>query len=167
MRGFAAPEVGHAFTRARDLCRQVEDTSQLCNILLSLHAFYQAQGDHQTSRELVEQSLALAQRLHEPGRIMRGHRNLGTVLYWPGEIVPASLHLEQALTLLGPYPTLIPGQDSRVLPLWYKAPLSSPGAGSTRITAPVALSILSCPRRFSPVPNAYSAEAGFSAIFRT
>jgi class 3 adenylate cyclase/tetratricopeptide (TPR) repeat protein len=120
-KGFAAPEVGHAFTRARELCRHVEDTPQLCNILLSLHAFYQARGDHQTSRELVEQSLALAQRLHEPGRVMRGHANLGTVLYWLGEIVPARLHLEQALTLFGPYPTLVPGQDPRVLPLGYMA----------------------------------------------
>src|SRR5262245_26841981 len=42
--------------------------------------------------------------------------------------------------------------------LWYKAPSLSPGAGSTSATLPVALSILSCPSRSSPVPNVYSAE---------
>jgi class 3 adenylate cyclase/predicted ATPase len=124
-KGYAAPEVGHAFTRARELCRQVGDTPQLCDILLALHPFYQGRGDHRTSRELVEQSLTLAQRLHEPWNLMRGHANLGTVLYWLGEPVPARPHLEQALTLLGSQqdraPTLRPGQDPKVLALGYMA----------------------------------------------
>src|SRR5262249_35746057 len=49
-KGFAAPEAGYAFTRARELCRQVEDTPQLCDILEGLSVFYVNRGEFQTAR---------------------------------------------------------------------------------------------------------------------
>jgi tetratricopeptide (TPR) repeat protein len=100
-KGFAAPDVGRAFARARELCRHVEATPQLCDILIGLHTFYQNRGELQTSRELMEQALTLAQRLHDPVRLIRAHANLGTTLYFLGELAPARIHLEQALTLPG------------------------------------------------------------------
>ena len=123
-KGWAAPEVGHTFTRARELCRHVEDTPQLFDSLLGLHGFYLNRGEFQTARELVEQSLTLAQRLHEPGRLIRAHGNLGAVLYWLGEMVPARAHLEQALSLPGSQPDrALPysGQGPRVFALAYAA----------------------------------------------
>jgi predicted ATPase len=101
-KGFAAPEAGHAFARARELCRQVEDTPQLCDILLGLSAFYVNRGEFQTARELMEQSLSLAQRLQDPVLLIRAHAQLGNVLYWLGELVPARAHLEQALAFPSP-----------------------------------------------------------------
>ena len=35
-RGFAAPEVGAFYTRARELCQQVGDTAQLFPVLFGL-----------------------------------------------------------------------------------------------------------------------------------
>ena len=39
-KGFAAPEVEQAYTRARELCRQVGETPQLFPVLLGLWVFY-------------------------------------------------------------------------------------------------------------------------------
>jgi class 3 adenylate cyclase/predicted ATPase len=123
-KGFAAPEVGYAFARAQELCHQVEDTPQLCDILVGLSSFYVNRGEYQTARELMEQSLTLAQRLQDLGRLIRAHAQLGNVLYWLGELVSARAHLEQALTLPGFQPDrALPfsGQDPRVLALAYEA----------------------------------------------
>jgi predicted ATPase len=105
-KGFAAFEVWQAFVRARELCRQVEDTPQLCDILIGLYAFYQNRGELQTSRELMEQALSLAQRLHDPVRLVSAHANLGISLGFVGEFVLAYTHLEQALILTAPSPSL-------------------------------------------------------------
>src|SRR4030095_7041397 len=97
---------------------------QLCDILVGLSSFYVNRGEYQTARELTEQALTLAQRLHDLGRRIRAPAGLGTVLYWLGELVAARAHLEQALTLPGFQPDrALPfsGQDPRVLALAYAA----------------------------------------------
>ena len=139
-KGFAAPEVGHTFARARELCRHVEGTPLLYDILIGLHAFYQNRGELQVSRELVEQSLTLAQRLHDPVRLIRAHTNLGVSLYFLGELAPARTHLDQALTLPGSQPDRglsFAGQDPRVISLAYAAVtlwmLGYPAQALTRI----------------------------------
>jgi predicted ATPase len=103
-KSFAALEAGEAYARARELCRHVEDTPQLYETLSGLHGFYVNRGEFQVARELVEQALSLAQRLHDPVRLIRAHANLGCTSYWMGELVPARAHLEQALTLPGSQP---------------------------------------------------------------
>src|SRR5262249_10254344 len=40
-KGFGAPEVERVYARARELCRQVEDTSQLLSVLWGLWWFYE------------------------------------------------------------------------------------------------------------------------------
>ncbi|MBI3302547.1 MAG: hypothetical protein HYZ72_10805 [Deltaproteobacteria bacterium] len=53
-KGYAAPEVERAYTRARELCRQVGETPQLFPALFGLRTFYQVRGELQTARELEE-----------------------------------------------------------------------------------------------------------------
>jgi predicted ATPase len=98
-KGFAASETGHAFVRARELCRQVGDTSQLFAMLEGLCLFYENRGEYQATRDLAEECLTLAQRQHDPVLLMRAHYRLGVTLYWLGELVPARAHLEQDLAL--------------------------------------------------------------------
>jgi predicted ATPase len=50
---------------------------------------------------LLEQALTLAQRLHDPLRLIQAHALLGVTLYFLGELAPACTYLEQALTLRG------------------------------------------------------------------
>src|SRR5262249_23509146 len=103
-KSFAALEAGEAYARARELCRHVEDTPQLYETLIGLQGFYLNRGESQVARELGEQALNLAQRLHDPVRLIWAHANLGSTLYWMSELVPARAHQEQALTLPGSQP---------------------------------------------------------------
>ena len=98
-KGFAAPEVEHAYARARELCQQVGDIQQVFPVLFGLWGFYHTAGDLQTARELAEQLLALAQRQRNLDLTLQGHRAMGDTLHRLGEFVFARNHLEQGIAL--------------------------------------------------------------------
>ena len=114
-RGFAAPEVEHAYSRARALCRRLGDTREIGPVLFGLWGFYYVRGDLQSARELAEHLLTLAQRHHDPALLLQGHRALGDALFRLGELVPARAHLEQGMALYNPQQhrahALLYGQD--------------------------------------------------------
>jgi DNA-binding winged helix-turn-helix (wHTH) protein/tetratricopeptide (TPR) repeat protein len=99
IKGYTAPEVVHAYARARELCQQVGETPQLCEILMGLCVFYQERGELQTALALAEQLLHLAQRLHDPMRLLWAHNTLGYTLFVMAEVVQARPHLEESLAL--------------------------------------------------------------------
>ncbi len=101
-RGFGVPEVEHAYTRARELCRQVGETPQLSRVLGGLYAFYIARAELQTTRELGEQLLRLAQSMQDPALLLRAYSALGPVLFHLGEVASAQEHLEQGIALYNP-----------------------------------------------------------------
>jgi tetratricopeptide (TPR) repeat protein len=72
VKGYAAPEVGQGFARARELCHQVGDSPQIFNVLIGLGAsYYQNRGELQAARELLEQAFTLAQELSHPFSLVR------------------------------------------------------------------------------------------------
>ncbi|MGE0827224.1 MAG: adenylate/guanylate cyclase domain-containing protein [Candidatus Binatia bacterium] len=97
-KGLAAPEVGQAYIRARELCQQVGETPQLLSVLFGLCRFYLNRADFQTGRELGEQFLRLAQRI-EPTHLVGAQYILGMNLFWPGEFASARAPLEQGIAL--------------------------------------------------------------------
>ena len=101
-KGYAAPEVERAYTRARVLCQQVGETSQLSSVLLGLWAFYLDRAEHQAARELGEELLSLAQRQQDRTLLLWAHRILGESLEWLGELALARRHLEQGIMLFSP-----------------------------------------------------------------
>jgi predicted ATPase len=119
-KGVSVPEAGHAYARARELCRQVGDTPQLFMVLAGLAEFYRARGELQKARELGEQLLTVAQHQHDPERLAYAHGVLGDALFYLGEFVPARAHLEQARAV-----SATPRDGS----------LISPSGGVARVTA--------------------------------
>jgi hypothetical protein len=101
-KGWAAPEVEHAYTRARELCQQVDETLQLFPVLIGLRAFYTMRGDLHTSRDLGAYLLRLAQRGQDPALLSAAHYALGAPLYFLGELVLARESLEQGVALYNP-----------------------------------------------------------------
>src|SRR5262249_30045503 len=65
-RGWAAPEVEQTYGRARALCTQLGETSQLFPTLWGLWRFYQSRGVLPTARDLGEQLMRLAERTADP-----------------------------------------------------------------------------------------------------
>jgi class 3 adenylate cyclase/predicted ATPase len=100
--GQAAPDVERAYARARELCAQLGDTPQLFPVLRGLMTYYQNRGDLQTTSQLGEQLLRLAQAQPDPALHMLAHYQLGNVLFWRGEPAVARTHQTQALALYDP-----------------------------------------------------------------
>ena len=97
-KGQAAPEVGHTYARARELCQQLGDTSQLFRVLGGLSTFHFGRGELQTACELGAQLLALAQRQPDPAIFLRAHMALGQALFYRGELTAAREQCEQLMS---------------------------------------------------------------------
>jgi predicted ATPase/class 3 adenylate cyclase len=96
-KGYAAPEVGAAYTRARRLCEQLDDTSQLFSVLRGLWGFHVVRAELQTARELGEQCLALAERTRTAAAMLWAHFQLGMTLFHLGDFTVAQHHFQQGL----------------------------------------------------------------------
>jgi predicted ATPase len=99
IKGWAAPEVARVYNQARTLCQHVGDTPQLFPVLWGLWLFYIGRGEVQAARELGEQLLTLAQRVHDPALLVEACHALGPTLFWLGELSAARAYLGQGITL--------------------------------------------------------------------
>ena len=66
IKGYGAPEVEQAYTRAYTLSQQLGETSQLFWVLLGLQSVYLNRAEHNTARSLSEQLLNLSQHQQTP-----------------------------------------------------------------------------------------------------
>ena len=83
VKGYTAPEVEKAVTRARELCQQLGETPQLFWVLGRLFMFYVNRRELPIARELAEQMMRLAHEHPRPLSPLDSSR--GTSVY----IVPA------------------------------------------------------------------------------
>jgi class 3 adenylate cyclase/predicted ATPase len=102
MKGFAAPEAGKIYARARELCQQIGETPQLFPVLLGLRLFHAARGEIWMACELGEQCLRLAQSVQDPTFLLGAHHALGDTVYFLGDLARARTHQEQAIALYDP-----------------------------------------------------------------
>jgi predicted ATPase len=101
-KGHAAPEVEHAYTRARELCQQVGETPQLVPVLFGLWGFYTMRPQLHTAREIGDTLLRLAQRAHDPALAVIAHWALGLTGLWLGALPAAHQHLEEGIACYTP-----------------------------------------------------------------
>jgi len=102
-KGYAASEVEKAYIRARELCQQVGETSQLFLILWGLWGVHYVRADLQTAYELAEDLLELAQHEQEPVFAEAETRfGLGGPLLYLGQGAAARAHLERGIALYDP-----------------------------------------------------------------
>lgn len=96
-RGFAAPEVGQALRRARELSQQRGDRFQLFSILRGLWQFHLVRGELRTAFELAEELLKLAESAPDAALIPEARRVAGETAMFRGELKAARTHLEQGI----------------------------------------------------------------------
>ena len=127
VKGYAASEVEAAYARARTLCEQLDESSQLFTVLRGLWGFHVVRADLRTAYELGEQCLALAHRAPTPAAVIWAHYQLGMTLFHLGELASARHHLEQSLAAYDRERrrTARPLQDPGVSCLSYTAMVSS------------------------------------------
>jgi predicted ATPase len=129
-KGYAAREVGEAYTHARQLCEHLEEPQQLFPVLRGLSHYYNVRAEYQVAHALGEQLLALAQQNQDTAMLVATHRALGTTLFWLGAGTSAHMHFTQGMALYDPSQhrtaTFLYGEEAGVLchsltawTLWY------------------------------------------------
>jgi predicted ATPase len=100
--GYAEPEVGAGYARARELCQKMGDSSELCQVLFGLAWYYFVRGELQSSRELAEQMVRMSEKIGDRVMLTTAHMMLGNVLVLIGEFQSARENLERSLSLYEP-----------------------------------------------------------------
>lgn len=100
--GYAAPEVGSVYGRARELCQQLGETPDIAEVLWGLRTYHNLRAEFGIAREIGDELLRLSERLPYPNLAMRGHWALEASLLQIGEFTQAIEHYEKALSLYDP-----------------------------------------------------------------
>jgi predicted ATPase len=95
-KGYGAPEVERAYSRACALCQQGGDTPHHFAALHGLWLFSLVRGVFQRARVLGEQLLSLAQHQHHPVLLLEAHRALATTCFYLGELGLTRTHAAQS-----------------------------------------------------------------------
>lgn len=101
-KGWAAPEVGQANARARELCERLGDTSRLFPVLYGEWVFHVVRAELEAGRTAGEDLLRRAQEQNDAAAETIGNRIVGTAELLRGELVAARAHLERTLALYDP-----------------------------------------------------------------
>jgi adenylate cyclase len=96
---FSSVEVERVYMRARKLCQQVDEPTEVFPALWGVWLFYQNGPERQIARELGEQLLSLAQRVHNPAFLVEAHHAWWSSTFLHGELLLVHEHVEQALAL--------------------------------------------------------------------
>jgi len=121
VKGWAAPEVESAFTRARELCQRLGDPTELFPAMLGVWAAYYLRGELRKAYELGGQLLRRAQSTQDPGLLLYAHLALGDASFSMGEWLRARKHLELALSFYDRKGPILIGHDAGVNCLSYMA----------------------------------------------
>ena len=101
-KGFASPEVEQTFLRAQELAAEVGDAAQTVVALRGLFGCYYARGELTRALAQGEAVKAVAQRSGSRGDLTVGHMEVGSILFWRGELDAARRELEAAVSLYDP-----------------------------------------------------------------
>jgi predicted ATPase/class 3 adenylate cyclase len=93
-KGFASPEVGRVYARARELCRQAGDAPQLFPVIWGLWVYYTARAEHVIARDLAEQCLRLAESAKDMALLVEAHHALGVTLTGLADFPQGLKHLD-------------------------------------------------------------------------
>ena len=101
-KGNATPEVEESYSRARELCQEQGETTQLFHALRGLFSYYFFRAELKTAHELGEHLLHLAQSTKDPALIMQAHYSVLATSFYLGDLDSAHTHLELGIALYDP-----------------------------------------------------------------
>jgi serine/threonine protein kinase/predicted ATPase len=129
MKGWSAPELEPVFSRARELCHQLQDPPELFPVLWAITLLYAIRGDLREYRKRADDLMVLAGQSGNPAFLMGAHHLVGVSREFLGDMVEASRILEAGRELHVPSEHLTytamygldPGMIARAMssrPLW-------------------------------------------------
>ena len=97
VRGYASPEVGPVFQRARALCDKIGEPHQQFAMVWGNFAWRIVRGEMDLSLQLAGEAIDHAKKLEDPGVWMEALFLMGVTLYYRGDFVGARQQYETAL----------------------------------------------------------------------
>jgi adenylate cyclase len=97
VRGYAAPEVGPVFQRARELCDKIGEPQQQFLVVFGNFAWRIVRVEMDLALTLAQEAHVLAEQLDDPGVWMEALFLMGVVLFYRGDFVGARRQYEKAL----------------------------------------------------------------------
>jgi predicted ATPase len=95
--GYAAPQVGPVFRRARELCERIGQPEQLFAVMRGTFAWHVVRGEFRLCMGLGAEALAFARRLGDPGILMEALFLPAVTLTYRGEFAGTRDHCALAL----------------------------------------------------------------------
>ncbi len=102
VKGQAAPEMGHAYARARELWEQLDSPSEFLHIPYGQLFYHTYRGEFDVARRLDEDLLRLSRQRNDSAGLVLGHLSSGRNLMLVGRFATARSHLEAGLALYDP-----------------------------------------------------------------
>jgi len=100
--GFGAREAEEAFSRARSLCHELGESTQLFPARWGLWLFYWGRGSLISAQEVAEELLALAGRGGDQGLLLQAHHAAWATAFSRGDLTGTIAHTEAGLRLYDP-----------------------------------------------------------------
>ncbi len=92
-RGWANPEVGAAYERAREITRTLGESPQMFLALVGVFTYYLVRGNFAQAMELGEVDFAVAQKSGDPELILEASQDIGAANFYMGHLDESLPHL--------------------------------------------------------------------------
>jgi predicted ATPase len=99
VKGYSAPETGHAHARAREVWEQLGSPSEILHIPWGQSSYHLLRGEFDLAQRLDEGLLRLSRQQNDPAGLILGHIACGRPLMFAGKFASSRSHLEEALAL--------------------------------------------------------------------
>jgi predicted ATPase len=168
-KAYGHPDIGPAYARAWELCRQLGNLSWEVTALRGLERHHTNLLQMQKAQHFAEEAMRVAERLDDAARLVGAHMSLGVVLYFQGKLEPALAHFRQGFDLFNPkmqfpdWPGSHPGVACQLWPALISWMLGYPDRSLEELRA----AVRSAETLGHPVTLAYTLSHGaFVHIFR-
>jgi predicted ATPase len=99
VKGFAAPETGHAYARARELWEQLDCPLEFLHIPRGQSIYHAIRGQFDLALRMDKDLLRLSRQRNDPARLVLAHYSSGRTLMFTGRLLSSQSHLKEALAL--------------------------------------------------------------------
>ncbi len=101
-KGYAAPETGVAYARARELWEQLGSPSEVLQVPYGESVYPLYRGEFDLALRLDEDLLRLSSQRNDLAGLVLGHQSFGRNLFFVGGFASSRSHLEEAIALHDP-----------------------------------------------------------------
>jgi predicted ATPase len=137
------PDIGRAYARARELCRQLGDHSREFTALRGLQHHHANRLELEKAQHFAEEAMRVARRLGDAARLVGAHMTVGATLYHQGKFEPAVPRFRQGFELFEPnmqfpdWPGAHPGAQCQLWPALISWMLGCPDRSLDELKAAV------------------------------